>query len=153
MNNMDRSAKAVALFEEGYNCCQAVVLAFSDLLPVDRDVLAALSSSFGGGIGRLREVCGAVSGMAAVAGILKGYSGPETGPLKAEHYARIQKLAGEFEEKHQTIICRELLALTEKHDSPVPEQRTPAYYQKRPCAAFVSDAAGILERFLSGEET
>ncbi|MBR5942259.1 MAG: C_GCAxxG_C_C family protein, partial [Clostridia bacterium] len=84
MNAEERSKKAVALFTEGYNCSQAVALAFDDLLPIDRDVLARIARSFGGGIGRLREVCGCVSGMAAVVGALYGFSGAETGGAKAE---------------------------------------------------------------------
>ena len=95
-------------FKKGYNCSQSIVLTFADILPLDSDTLSRMASSFGGGMGRLREVCGAVSGMFMVAGLLYGYEGPETGQVKAEHYARIQDLAHKFEEKHRSIVCREM---------------------------------------------
>jgi C_GCAxxG_C_C family probable redox protein len=149
MENTSRKETAIALFEKGYNCCQSVVLAYADLLAPDQTDLARLASSFGGGVGRLREICGAVSGMAAVLGLLYGYSGPETGPVKAEHYSLIQNAAKEFEERNGSLICRELLNLTEKHDEPTPEPRTPAYYHNRACSAFVGNAAEILERLIA----
>ena len=139
----------MAHFREGYNCSQSLVLTFADLLPLEESVLLKMSSSFGGGMGRLREVCGAVSGMFLVCGLLYGYDGPETGPVKAEHYARIQELARRFEEKHGSIVCRELLGLSVRRESPVPEARTEAYYRKRPCPEIIGDAAEILERFIS----
>ena len=104
-------------------------------------------------MGRLREVCGSVSGMFMVAGLLYGYDGPETGQKKSEHYARIQELARRFEEKHGTIICREMLGLTVHHDVPVPEKRTEEYYKKRPCAEIIGDAAEILEQFIKESDT
>ena len=115
-----RGAQAMANFLAGYNCSQSVVLAFADLLPVDAASLSRLSCSFGGGIGRLREVCGAVSGAMMVLGLLYGYDGPETGAVKAEHYARVQALAHSFEAQYGSIVCRELLGLNLKHDVPVP---------------------------------
>ncbi len=135
-------------FMKGYNCSQSVVLAFEDLLPVDKNTLSKMASSFGGGMGRLREVCGAVSGMFMVAGLLYGYDGPETGDIKAGHYARIQELAHRFEEKNGSIVCRELLNLKTLRDEPVPEKRTNEYYRKRPCPELVGDAAGILEEYI-----
>ena len=84
---MTRREEAMENFKKGYNCSQAIVLAFADMLPVDRTLLLRLASSFGGGMGRLREVCGSVSGMFMIAGLLYGYDGPETGQIKAEHYA------------------------------------------------------------------
>ena len=145
---MTRREKAMELFESGYNCAQAVVLAFSDLTELDEKTLARLASSFGGGMGRLREVCGAVSGMAMIAGLLYGYDGAEGGAEKAEHYARIQRLAGRFSEKNGSVVCRELLGLTKKADDPVPEKRTKEYYKNRPCRELVGDAAEILESFI-----
>ena len=139
----------MAHFREGYNCSQSLVLTFADLLPLEESVLLKMSSSFGGGMGRLREVCGSVSGMFLVCGLLYGYDGPETGPVKAEHYARIQELARRFEEKHGSIVCRELLGLSVRRESPVPEARTAEYYRKRPCPEIIGDAAEILERFIS----
>ena len=114
-----RKEKAMALFEEGYNCAQAVFLAFEDLHGFDRHTAAALSSSFGGGMGRLREVCGTVSGMFMVAGVLYGYEDPKDREAKAEHYARIQELAGMFEQQNGSIVCRELLGLSVKREQPV----------------------------------
>ena len=134
---------------QGYNCAQSIVLAFADLLPVDESALSRLSSSFGGGMGRLREVCGAVSGMFMVAGLLYGYDGPEVGQVKAEHYAKIQELAHRFEEKHGSIVCRELLGLAVRRDVPVPEARTAEYYKKRPCPEMIGEAAEILEQFIN----
>lgn len=145
---MTRKELAMDYFTQGYNCAQAVSLAFADLLPVDRDTLAMLSSSFGGGIGRLREVCGTVSGMAIVLGLLYGYSTPETGSRKAEHYARIQEVTHRFEAAQGSIVCRELLGLSVRHDTPVPEARTEAYYKKRPCRELIGFAAELLETYL-----
>jgi C_GCAxxG_C_C family probable redox protein len=145
---MTRRELAMANFKNGYNCSQSIVLAFKDLLPIDEVQLSRMASSFGGGMGRLREVCGSVSGMFMVAGFLYGYDGPETGQVKADHYARIQELAHRFEEKHGTIVCREMLGLNVKHDVPTPEARTDAYYKKRPCAEIIGDAAEILEEYI-----
>ena len=145
---MTRREAAMANFLKGYNCSQALALTFADLVPIDENTLLKMASSFGGGMGRLREVCGSVSGMFMIAGLLYGYDGPETGEVKTEHYARIQELAKRFEEKHGTIICREMLGLSVRHDTPVPEARTKEYYQKRPCAEIIGDAAEILEQFI-----
>ncbi|SFI32728.1 C_GCAxxG_C_C family probable redox protein [Pseudobutyrivibrio sp. OR37] len=145
---MTRREAAMENFKKGYNCSQSIVLAFEDLLPIDSKQLSKMASSFGGGMGRLREVCGSVSGMFMVAGLLYGYDGPETGEVKAEHYARIQELAHRFEEKHGTIICREMLGLNVKHDNPTPEARTQEYYKKRPCGEIIGDAAEILEEYI-----
>ncbi len=146
--DMTRRETATANFLKGYNCSQSIVLAFADLVPVDEKTLSRMASSFGGGMGRLREVCGAVSGMFMIAGLLYGYDGPETGEVKADHYARIQELAHRFEEKHGSIVCREMLGLNVRHDVPVPEARTKEYYQKRPCPEIIGDAAEILDRFI-----
>ena len=145
---MTRREIAMNNFKKGYNCAQSVILAYEDLLSVDRILLSKMASSFGGGMGRLREVCGSVSGMFMIAGLLYGYEGPETGQIKAEHYARIQELAKRFEEKHGSVVCRELLGLSVRHDVPVPEARTDTYYKKRPCAEIIGDAAEILEQYL-----
>lgn len=143
-----RKEKAMQLFEEGYNCAQSVFLAFEDLHGIDRKTAAALSSSFGGGMGRLREVCGAVSGMFMVAGVLYGYDDPKAGEIKAAHYARIQELAEEFTKENRSIVCRELLGLTVKKEDPTPEARTAEYYKKRPCKELVGYAAEIMEQYI-----
>ena len=150
MNNVTeaRGTAAKRYFTEGYNCAQAVCLAFADLLPIDKKTLVMLSSSFGGGMGRLREVCGAVSGMFIVIGALSGYTDISGKAEKAEHYARIQELANRFKAENGYIVCRELLGLDGKAQSPVPESRTPEYYKKRPCAEYCECAAEILENYL-----
>lgn len=137
--------KACENFEEGYNCAQAVLLAFSDVIGLDKETILKLSSSFGGGIGRLREVCGAVSSMFMIAGILKGYTSPNNDEIKGNHYALIQELASDFKSKCGSIICRELLGLPDGADSPVPSKRTEEYYQERPCENCIKVAAEIIE--------
>lgn len=149
---MTHKEKAMALFHEGYNCAQSVVLAYSDVLDMDAATLSRMSCSFGGGMGRLREVCGAASGMCMVAGLLRGYDGPETGEVKAAHYARIQELAKAFEAHNGAIVCRELLGLQQKHDEPAPAARTTDYYENRPCAGLVGSAAEILENYLAADK-
>lgn len=143
----NKASIAEELFLEGYNCSQSVVAAFSDELGLDRETALKLASSFGGGMGRLREVCGAVSGMFLIAGLKDGYSNPKDSSAKAEHYQLIQKLAQEFKEENGSIICRELLGLPNGSDSPIPEARTPGYYQKRPCVELVKSAAKILQEY------
>ncbi len=145
---MTRREAAMDNFMKGYNCSQSIVLAFADMLPVDENTLSKMASSFGGGMGRLREVCGSVSGMFMVAGLLYGYDGPETGQVKADHYARIQELARRFEEKHGSIVCREILGLSVKKQDPTPEARTQEYYKKRPCPEIIGDAAEIFEQYI-----
>ena len=140
------SDKDVNNFKMGYNCAQSVFLAFAEDFGFDKDTALKLSSSFGGGMGRLREVCGAVSSMFAIAGLKNGYTEPDNDEIKAEHYARIQALAEKFKAKHETIICRELLGLPEGADSPIPSERTEQYYQERPCEHFIKTAAEIIEQ-------
>lgn len=146
--NSKHAQIAGELFKSGYNCAQSVFLAFSDVYDMDREMAARLSSSFGGGLGRLREVCGAVSGMAMVAGILYGYDDPKEFAGKSEHYARIQKLARAYEAENGSIVCRELLGLSRKREEPTPEKRTEEYYKKRPCEQLVRMAAGIMEAYI-----
>ncbi|HKL73859.1 MAG TPA: C-GCAxxG-C-C family protein, partial [Clostridia bacterium] len=105
-----------------------------------------LSSSFGGGMGRLREVCGAVSGMFIVAGLLYGYDNPVDKKAKTDHYKLIQELAAEFKKENGSIVCRELLGLGKEADTPVPDDRTKEYYSKRPCVELVGIAAEIIEK-------
>ena len=140
--------KAMNLFKEGYNCSQSVFLAFKDLYGIDRHTALKLSSSFGGGMGRLREVCGSISGMFLTAGILYGYDSPKDRSSKTEHYKRIQELARSFEELNGSIVCRELLGLDQKKESYVPEERTKDYYRKRPCEQIVGCAAYIMEEYI-----
>ncbi len=145
---LGRGEKAKQLFMEGYNCSQAVLGAFCDECGMDFETAMKLSSSFGGGMGRLREVCGAVSGMFMVAGLIYGYDDPKGQKDKKEHYERIQALAQEFKKENGSIVCRELLGLAEKKSEPTPEERTEQYYQKRPCPEMVKMAAEIMEQYM-----
>lgn len=144
--------KAMKLFREGYNCAQSVFCAFADDLGIDFETALKLSSSFGGGMGRMREVCGAVSGMLMAAGLKFGYISPVDKEGKAEHYARVQELAKQFKSKHDTIICRELLGV-DADDNPVPSARTKEYYENRPCEELVGDAAQIISEYIALHET
>ena len=145
---MTRKEKAMAYFRQGYNCAQAVVLAFADLTDMDEATLSRMSCSFGGGMGRLREVCGGVSGMLMVAGYLYGFSDPTDRAAKAEHYALVQEMARRFRERNGSIICRELLGGAGQDHAPTPTERTPAFYKKRPCLRMVSSAAEIMDEIL-----
>ena len=144
---MNYKEKAETLFKEGYNCSQAVLLTFSDKLGLDKETALKLSSSFGGGMGRLREVCGAVSGMFMVLDAVEGYTSPTDNVAKMEHYAKIQKLAESFKAQNGSIICRELLDGTPS-TTPVPTERTPEFYKKRPCREYVEMAADIVADYL-----
>lgn len=136
-------------FLSGCNCAQSVLCAFEDIIGLDNKTCMKLASSFGGGMGRLREVCGAVSAMFMIAGLLKGYeiAGDDIG--KTRQYQLVQELAKEFKKQHGTIICRELLGI-DGEDNPIPSKRTPKYYAERPCAEFIKTAATIIEnKFLN----
>ena len=143
---MNYSDKAVENFKQGYNCAQSVFLAFAQEFGFDNETALKLSSSFGAGMGRLREICGAVSSMFAIAGLKHGYTSPDDDEIKAKHYELIQKLAEKFKTQHDSIICRELLGLPEGADSPIPSKRTEEYYQERPCELFIRTAAEIIEK-------
>ncbi len=148
---MSRADKAKELFESGCNCCQAVFLAFLDETNLSEEDAMRLSAGFGGGIGRMREVCGAVSGMTMVLSDKFASTDPNDHAKKKDLYALIQKAAGEFREENGSIICRELLGLSEKTSAPEPEKRTKEYYKKRPCAELVYCAAQIAEKIISEE--
>ena len=148
---MDRAENAgmtaKKLFESGYNCAQAVLCTFAEELGMDTDTARRISSSFGGGMGRMREVCGACSGMFMAAGLKYGDYDVNNNAQKAQHYKHIQQLAEEFRKSNGSIICRELLGLSVKCDGYIPEKRTDEYYKKRPCGEMVADAARILRRY------
>ena len=146
---MDHAAEAKRLFLEGYNCAQAVFCAFRDLTGMDLDAAARLSSSFGGGMGRLREVCGTVSGALLALGILRGYDDPKDPEQKKAHYALVQEYARRFREKNGTIVCRELLKDVPVTSGGVPEPRTPEFYVRRPCLRLAGEAAQILDEMLA----
>lgn len=149
MNIEERVAKAVELFKSGAACSQAVVGAYADLVGLDMQTAMNASLGFGGGVGRLREICGTVSGMAFLAGLRLGTGDPSDADAKKRVYEAVQTMAAEFREKNGAVVCRELLGL--KPDAPAPAQpdvRTPEYYHRRPCAEYVACAAEIAGRRL-----
>ncbi len=139
--------KAAELFMGGYNCAQTVVVAFCDVTGLDEGFAARMASSFGGGMGRMREVCGAVSGMLMVAGLLYGYETPGDDVSKKEHYARVQELAGQFRAQVGSIVCREILNNPPSDPNPTP--RTAEFYKVRPCVRMVMLAAEILDGYIA----
>ena len=145
----ERQQKAVELFVNGYTCSQAVVLAFCDLTGLDESIAGKLSSVFGGGMGGMRSTCGAVTGMFMVAGLLYGFPTPCDNAEKTRCYERIRILAKQFEEKHNTLVCKELLASLPGKLSENPSPRNQEYYKIRPCALLVEDAVGILENYIN----
>lgn len=148
----ERQTRAMKLFREGgYNCCQAVVLAFSDIcaqLGIGEDTLAVLSSGFGGGMARMREVCGTVSGMTFIAGVISPATNPSDRTERTANYALVQELAAAFRAANGSIICRDLLgqraASSSAVEAPQPSERTPEFYATRPCERLVGCAAGIV---------
>ncbi len=128
---MTRAEKAKNYFNEGYNCCQAVVLAFCDTVDIDERAALLIASSFGGGVGRLRQICGAVSGMCIILGLKQGYTDPKAKGEKMGHYENIRALVHEFEGRNGSYICEKLLE-----------------NGKKPCAELVYDAAEILEKMI-----
>lgn len=156
MKNQDieaRVEKAKRLFkEEGYNCCQAVVLAYNDIFGLDDKLAASLASGFGGGMGRMREVCGSVSGMVFLSGLISPADDPSVKAGRTANYALVQEMAGKFKEINGSIICKELLGLVPfgssgtvlQQESPEPSDRTPEYYRKRPCEELVGISARII---------
>ena len=145
---MNRPDKAEELFRKGYNCSQSTFAAFADVLGMTVEEAAKIASPFGAGFGKLREVCGAVSGMTLLAGYLNGYDDPADYESKKELYRLIQKMCAEFEEREGTIICRELLGLKKGEDLGEPSVRTEEYYKSRPCIGACRTAAGIAEKYL-----
>ena len=145
---MEHAYKAAELFLSGSNCAQAITVAFCDVTGLEPSFAAKMASSFGGGMGRMREVCGAVSGMLLVAGLLYGYDDPgEKDVHKKAHYQLVQTLAGQFREEVGSIVCREILKNPPSDPNPTP--RTAEYYKTRPCARMVMTAARILDEYIA----
>lgn len=133
------------LFNSGYNCSQSVFMAYSDVYNIDKDFAARLAAPLGGGMGRLREVCGAVSGAFLVAGQEFSAENPEDRDAKTKNYAVVQELAEEFKKINGSIICRQLLGLApDLKETHVPSERTAEYYKRRPCAEYVAIAARVV---------
>ncbi|MFV0545099.1 MAG: C-GCAxxG-C-C family protein [Bacteroides sp.] len=140
----ERVEKAVELFKSGYNCSQSVVAAFADMYGFDQEQALRMAASFGGGIGRMRETCGAACGMFLLAGLENGAVEATDRQGKAANYALVQELAEEFKKRNGSMICAELLGLRPKENmTSQPEERTTQYYAKRPCAKMVEEAARI----------
>lgn len=144
---MDRAAHAAELFVKGYNCAQAVAVAFADLMGLEEKTAAKMVSGFGGGFGRLREVCGAVSGMVFVISALYGYDDSQAKTEKMDTYKLIQELAGQFRERNGSIVCREILK--NPPSNPVPCARTEEYYATRPCVRMVYTAAALVDDYIA----
>lgn len=151
LHTSTRAKKAMALFTDGYNCSQSVFLAFNDLVDIPFEDAARMSSSFGGGMGRLREVCGGLTGCFMATGYLYGYSVVGDDEEKAEHYERIQEMSRRFKKyaQSESFICRDLLDIDEEGaDSPIPRARTEEYYEERPCERLVGVGAYVLEEYM-----
>ena len=139
-----RAQKAQDLFKQGFNCSQAVFASCADLYGIHDEQLALrLAASFGGGTGRMRMTCGAANGMFMLAGLHNGSATPHDSEGKMANYAFVQQLAGEFKAKYGSLVCAELLGLAPKPQAPKPEERTPQYYEKRPCAEMIAEAVRI----------
>lgn len=146
----ERARKAKQNFLDGYNCCQSVMLAFSDVFEADELTLSTIASGFGGGLARMREVCGTVSAIGMAAGFISPAVHPKNMEERTANYALVQELAGEFRKENGSIICAELLGLRPKKEieSPAPSERTEEYYRKRPCPELVACSARIIARKL-----
>ena len=145
----ERIEMAVSLFKEGFNCSQSVVAAFADKYGFTREQALKMSASFGGGIGRMRETCGAACGLFLLAGLETGATEGADRNGKAANYALVQELAEEFKQRNGALRCADLLGLSKKE--PVvstPEARTDQYYAKRPCVKMVEEAARIWSEYL-----
>ena len=148
----ERARKAKQNFLDGYNCCQSVMLAFSDVFEADELTLSTIASGFGGGLARMREVCGTVSAIGMAAGFISPAVHPKNMEERTANYALVQELAGEFRKENGSIICAELLGLRPKKEieSPAPSERTEEYYRKRPCEDLIACSARIIgERLLA----
>ena len=140
--------RAYAAFLEGCNCAQSVAVAFAPELGLTRDQVLRLASGFGAGFGRMREVCGAFSGITLVLGALYGNTDPAG---KTATYARVQELAARYQANNggNSLVCRELLGLQKAEGSPVASPRTAEYYKKRPCPQLVRLAADLLDAYIT----
>ena len=144
----ERSEKAEALFKSGYNCSQSVFAAYADVFGIDTETALKISAGFGGGCGRQRELCGAVSGAVLAIGMKYGTTDGEDSDGKKLCYEKVREFSDEFRKTNPSIVCRELLGLSDKKESAEPEKRTGAYYKKRPCAQIVKDSAEALEKII-----
>ena len=149
----ERIEKAVALFKEGYNCSQSVVAAFADMYGFTHEQALKMSASFGGGIGRMRQTCGAACGLFMLAGLETGCTEGKDREGKEAYYKVVQELAEEFKKCNGSLICAELLGLAKNAPTPTtPDARTAEYYKKRPCVKMVEEAARIFAEYLERQK-
>lgn len=148
----ERAQRAGEYFKAGYNCAQAVVMAYNDIMGMDIEMVAKLAAPFGGGMGRMREVCGTVSGMTMLAGYIQPSADPKNLEERKNNYALVQHFAEQFRNENGDIVCRRLLGLepmAERNETAMPSERTPEYYKKRPCSEYVECAARIVGEYLN----
>lgn len=145
-----RVERAKELFHDGFNCSQAVFAACADIYGVDEQTALRLAASFGGGIGRMRQTCGAACGMFLLAGLENGSAIPGDAEGKKNNYTFVQDLAAKFKDENGSLICAELLGIAPQPQEPIPEARTDAYYQKRPCVEMVATAVKIYLKSIKG---
>ncbi|MBQ3172833.1 MAG: C_GCAxxG_C_C family protein [Alistipes sp.] len=152
---VERVERALGYFTAGYNCAQAVVMAFDDIMGQSPEALARMAAPFGGGMGRMREVCGTVSGMAMLAGEICPSADPKNLEERKNNYALVQHFAERFRSENGDIVCRRLLGLepmAERAETAMPSERTAEYYKKRPCVEYVATAARIVAEYLKDKE-
>lgn len=140
---IQRQDRAEQFFRQGYNCSQSVVAAFADIYGIDTELALRLGASFGGGIGRMRQTCGAACAMFLLAGLHNGSTTPHDNDGKMKNYQTVQKLAEQFKQENGSLVCAELLGLAKPEHSPEPEKRTDTYYKKRPCVEMVRSAVRL----------
>ena len=143
-----RVDEAVKMFESGFNCCQSVFATYADVFGLDRETALKLASPMGGGVGKMREICGAVSAMALLEGLKEGNSDENNQEAKTEVYENVQGMSEKFKFMNGSIICRQLLSDLEANKNPAPSERNAQYYGTRPCSKFVADASKIIESVL-----
>ena len=148
MDTKRKRIEALELFRSGYNCSQSVFTAFAPEIGMSRDMALTVSAGLGGGVGRMREVCGAMTALAMLAGFCRPMEDGKDSSAKRDIYALVQQMGEEFRQRNGSIVCRELLGLQRPEGIPQPDARTDAYYKKRPCAEIVGDAAEIACRIL-----
>lgn len=152
----DRVQKAVECFMEGYGCSQAVVAAFADLYGLDDTMAKRVAAGFGGGVGRMRMMCGAVSALVILAGLDKGQTEGSDREGKATCYKLVQELLAKFKERNGSIICAELLGMNGckvVKDTNIPDERNAEYYKKRPCVCKVESAARVFAEYLESKQS
>lgn len=142
---------AAARFEEGYNCCQAVFATYADLFGMDFNTALMVSSPMGGGMGRMREICGAVSAMSLLVGLKEGNIDPKDKKAQGRTYETVRIMCDRFKEENGSILCKELLGIKKAEQSSTPSERTKEYYNTRPCTRMVISAARIVEEELLKE--